>query len=231
MKDMSKALVAAFLVGGLALIVAAFFLFLKECQPENLFYLNLTASCAVYMIAFFTMFDVVGSVDKVGSTASGFGLRWISDGLYALMAVALIVLSIVFELPFKVCLIVHMALLLCYLFMVFISSKTGSLTSSYENKEKERKSGLEQIKASLAAVELKCRMSSDGACLPMLDKIREELRFISPGNEAAARMIEDQILDVLLLVDTMLGSAGNEEKVKQGLEKCLALIDMRKKQY
>lgn len=231
MKNLSKAAVAAFLVGGLALIIATFFLFLKECQPENLFYLNLVAACMVYLISFFTMFDVVGTVDEVGRRASGLGLRWMSDGLYLLFAIALIVVSIIYELPFKVCLIIHIALLLGYLFMVFVSSKIGTMTSSFEEKEKERKSGMDQIKASLTGLKLKCRMSSDQACLSMLDKIREELRFVSPSNDAAARMIEDQILGVLSLVDTMLASSGNEDKIKAELDKCLSLIDMRKKEY
>ena len=62
MKGLSKVLGAAFLVGGLALIVAVFFLFLKECQPENLFYLNMAVCCLMYIISFVTMYDIVGSV-------------------------------------------------------------------------------------------------------------------------------------------------------------------------
>lgn len=231
MKNLSKAVVAAFLVGGLALIIAAFFLFLKDIQPENLFWLNLVASCAVYIIAFCTMFDVTGSVDKVGRTASGFGLRWMSDGIYFLCSITLIVLSIVNSWPFNVCLIIHVALLLGYLFMVFVSTKLGSMTSSYEDREKERKSSLEKIKTALTGLELKCRMTSNEAYLPVIDKISEELRFISPGNSGAAQMIENQIIDVLALVDVQLASPDNEAKIKDNFDKCLSLIDMRKKQY
>lgn len=231
MKGLSKVLGAAFLVGGLALIAAVFFLFLKECQPENLFYLNLAACCLMYVVSFVTMYDIVGSVDDVAKAAAGFGLRWIADGTYIFSVILLVVLSIVCQLNFNLCLIIHIALLLVYLWSVFVASRMGNLVSGFEKKEEQRKSGLELIKSRLDEVELSCRLSSGGSYMPKIENIREELRYISPSDGAAAQTIEAKIVEALALVSVKLSSNGVAEEIEAGLDQVLVLIDMRKKQY
>ena len=231
MKGLSKALGAAFLVGGLALIVAVFFLFLKECQPENLFYLNMAVCCLMYIISFVTMYDIVGSVDDVAKAAPGFGLRWLADGTYIFSVILLVVLSIVYQLNFNLCLLIHFAILLLYLWAAFVASRMGNLVTKFEEKEVQRKNSLEQIKARLDEVELAYRLPNAPSYIPKIEKIREELRYISPSDAAMAQTIEAKIVEALALVSVKLSSNGVAEEIEAGLDQVLVLIDMRKKQY
>lgn len=231
MKGLSKALGAAFLVGGLALIVAVFFLFLKNCQPENLFYLNLAVCCVMYITSFVTMYDLVGSVEDVAKAAPGFGIRWVADGIYALSVIALVALSIVYQLNFNLCLIIHIAVLLLYLWAAFVASRMSNLVNKFEQKEEQRRSGLELIKSRLDEVEVSCRLSNVSSYIPKIEKIREELRYISPSDAAMAQTLEAKIVEALALVDVKLSSAGDADGIEAGLDQVLSLLDMRKKQY
>lgn len=231
MKGLSKALGAAFLVGGLALIVAVFFLFLKNCQPENLFYLNLAVCCVMYITSFVTMYDLVGSVEDVAKAAPGFGIRWVADGTYALSVIALVALSIVYQLNFNLCLIIHIAVLLLYLWAAFVASRMSNLVNKFEQKEEQRRSGLELIKSRLDEVEVSCRLSNVSSYIPKIEKIREELRYISPSDAAMAQTLEAKIVEALALVDVKLSSAGDADGIEAGLDQVLSLLDMRKKQY
>ena len=231
MKGLSKALGDAFLVGGLALIVAVFFLFLKNCQPENLFYLNLAVCCIMYITSFVTMYDLVGSVDDVAKAAPGFGMRWIADGTYAVSVIALVALSIVYQLNFNLCIVIHIAILLLYLWAAFVASRMSNLVTKFEEKETQRKSGLEQVRARLDEVELACRLANVSSYIPKIDKIRDELRYISPSDSAMAQTLESKIVESLALVNVKLSSAGKAEDIEAGLDQVLLLMDMRKKQY
>ena len=75
MKNTSKIISYLFLIAGLGIIIAAYFLFLKDYQEEKLFYLNMVATCLVYAIIFLRAFDIFGPVDKVAKNSSGYGLK------------------------------------------------------------------------------------------------------------------------------------------------------------
>ena len=122
MKDSSKIISILFLLGGLGIIIVAYFLFLKDVQEEKLFYLNMVVTCLVYSIVFLRATDIFGPVDKVAQSSSGYGLKWYGVWFYTPLALGLIVCSIVYGLSFSFCLIGHLVLLFILLLFFFLGS-------------------------------------------------------------------------------------------------------------
>ncbi len=219
-------------LAGLGLVIAAFVLFLDECQEKNMFYMNMIVSCLIFSVAYFNVFDVYGLVSKVKDSTSSFGLAWIGSGIYLLSATALVVCSILLHLGFNLCLIVHLALIFVFCIFLFMGSIVKSNVNKAERDVKARKAGLDNINAKMTMLEIACSGGEGRQYLEAVESLKEELRFVTPSESAAALAVEDKIADKITLVTSQIErSTQPADVILAGLKDCKSLIELRKKQY
>ena len=219
-------------MGGLGIIIASFFLFLKECQPENMFYLNMVASCLVYSVVMVRSLDLFGTVEKVAASGSGYGLKWVGMWIYAPLAVALIVTSMIFGFGFNISLIGHLVLLFVLLSFFFAGNLVSNNVNEVVQKIEARKSLLKEIEAQIDVLEMSCKLKGESQYQQKIDLLRENVRFITASDSPAAAMMEEKLLQTIMLISSQVENATQtSEVIVSEFNECNAIIEMRKKQY
>lgn len=231
MKNINKSLFLLFLLGGIAIIVAVFLLFLKEALEPDMLYLNMISCCVAYAITFVSAADIIGSVKRVSKAAPGYGLRWTAEWIYLPVVIITIVLSIILGLGFKLCLILHIIYLFLFLMITALSVALSHNVNDFEAKEEARRSGLKDIQARIAMLEAQCALNA-GQFAPKVAQIKEEMRYVTASDSPAAAALEEKLVRQLALAEVkMEGPVTDAEAVGKELETCLKLIELRKKQY
>lgn len=231
MKNINKALCLFFLLGGVALIVAVFLLFLKEILEPDMLYLDIVSCCVAYVITFVSAADIIGSVSRVSKAAPGYGLRWTAEWIYLPAVIVTVILSIVLQLGFNLCLILQICYLFVFLMMTVLSVALSHNVNGFEAKEEARRSGLKDIQAGIAMLEAQCAMNAV-AQAPEVARIKEEMRYVTASDSPAAAALEEKIIRQLSLLEVKLSDPAADRKVvDQEFEACLKLIELRKKQY
>ena len=232
MKNTSKIISYLFLIAGLGIIIAAFFLFLKDYQEEKLFYLNIVATCLFYAIIFLGAFDIFGSVDKVAKNSSGYGLKWYGVWLYTPLALGLIVVSIVFGLSFNFSLIGHLVLLFILLLFFFLGSVVKNNANEVIGNIEVRKSGLKEISAQIALLEMQSKLGKGPSYQEAIDKLRENVRFITASDDPVAVAYENKLIEKIRLIASQLEhNSQSAEVINAEFDECMSIIELRKKQY
>lgn len=232
MKNTSKIISYLFLIAGLGIIIAAYFLFLKDYQEEKLFYLNMVATCLVYAIIFLRAFDIFGPVDKVAKNSSGYGLKWYGVWFYTPLALGLIVVSIVYGLSFNFCLIGHLVLLFILLMFFFLGSVVKNNTNEVIGSIEARKSGLKEILAQIALLEMQSKLGKGPSYQEAIDKLRENVRFITASDDPVAVAYENKLIEKIQLIASQLEhNSQPAEVINAEFDECMSIIELRKKQY
>lgn len=221
-----------FLLAGLGIIIAIYFLFLRECQEKNLFILNITATCVVFAVVYLRSFDIFGTVGKVAHSGAGYGLKWHGVSIYAPLALILIILSIIFGWGFSFCLIGHLIFLFILLMFFFLGSVAKDNVNNVTDKIEARKSGLKEIAIQLDMLEMQCRLGAGGDYLDLVNALRENVRYITASDKRAAIDLENKLIAKIRLITGQIEHTSQSGEVVKGeLEECLAIMELRKKQY
>ena len=232
MKNSSKIIGILFLAGGLGIIIAVYFLFLKDLQEEKLFYLNMVATCLVYAVVFLRATDIFGSVDKVAQASSGYGLLWTGVWIYAPLAIGLIVCSIVYGLDFKICLIGHLVLLFILLLFFFLGSVVKNNVNQVIGNIEARKVGLKEIATQIDMLEMHSKLSKGASYQEPIDKLKEGVRFITASDKPAAVALEGKLLEKIRLISSQIEhNSQPADVINAEFEECMSIIELRKNQY
>lgn len=231
MKTFNKAASLFFLLGGIAIIVAVFLLFLKDIQSADMLYLNMISCCVAYVVTFVSAFDILGPVARVSKASPGYGLRWVAEWIYLPAVVVTVVLSMVMGLGFNLCLILQIVYLFVFLMMSMMSVVLAGNVNSFEDKEKVRKSGLEEIRTEITMLEVRCAMNAGGLS-SRVEVLKEAVRYITASDAPAAAALEERLARQISLVAVKLESpVVDQEAVEKELDVCMSLVELRKKQY
>lgn len=218
-----------FLLGGIGIIVAIFFLLLQKYQEPNLFYLNLIATCLVFAVNFICVFDIFGTVEDVAKVSSGYGLKWYGIWLYTPLAITLIICSICYEIGFNICLIVHLILLFILFGFFFLATVVHNNTNDVASKINARKAGL---RVQVDLLEIQCKLKSNMDYMDGINDIKEQIRYITASDNPLAIELETQIASkIRSLTSQIEHSSQTSDKIKAGFAECMSLIELRKKQY
>lgn len=205
-----------------ALVVTAFFLMLKDQPSEKVFWLNLAVSVIVIAIVFYRSTDIFGNLEDRKSKQGGLGLRWMSVGIYAPLAILAVVVSYFYgQENFNMWLLIQMGLLLLFVLYNLLGNIANNATVRADAVNKERRSLIDSINSSL--LRLNMDLPSDPAIAEALSRVKEEVRFITPSDAPDAREMEGRILESLSNV-----SADPAHAVEL-LEKTSKLIEIRKR--
>lgn len=232
MKDLSIIISILFLLGGLGIIIAAYFLFLVDVQEENLFYLNMVVTCLIFAIVFLRGTDIFGPVDRVAKSSSGYGLKWYGVWVYIPLALGLIIFSIIFGLGFNLCLIGHLSLLFVLLLFFFFGSLVKNNANEVIGDIGGRKTGLKEITDQIDLLEMQSKLSKGISCQEAIDKLRENVRFITASDRPAAVAFENKIIEKIRLISSQIEhNSQPAEVISAEFEECLSIIELRKNQY
>lgn len=221
-----------FLIGGLGIIIAAYYLLLKDYQKDNIFYLNILVTCLIYVFFFVRAFDILGHVDRVSEQSSGYGLKWFGLWFYTPLALALIVCSIIFEFSFNFCLIGHLVLLFILLLFFFLGSVVKNNVNNVIGNIEARKSGLKEIATQIDLLEMKNKFAKGESYQQAIDKLRENVRFITASDKPVAIAFENKLIERIQLIASQIeNNSQPAEIINAEFEECLSIIELRKKQY
>lgn len=230
---MNTILIYILLALGEGIICAGFFLGLKGVEPENLFYLNLAAVSLSYILIFINAFNLTKQVSKSEHSPAGLGALIKGLSFYVVAVVFAVICSYAFKWSLPLALVIHAILLfVLLLYVIFARVSVSNVTSAMEEIE-ERKSSLNIVKAQLDSLELEVKVGiNSDKYSPMIDTIREDIRYITPSSSEAAQNLEERIA-VEFRTMSMVARGTDEDSHRRWLaaaNSVNALIKLRKQQ-
>lgn len=220
---------------GEAIIIAAFIMFRGE-TTDNILVLNILVTTIIYCLFFIDILipwiEIQSkSQNKIGSL----GIRWFFTWIYAVFAIAVIVVSnTVYHLNFETQLIIHGTLLLLLLVgFVAVSQTTDKIDEIY-TEEHVNQIGIGEMK--MAIYRLKERMiETTGLPANFINRINgfeEKTRFLSPCDQKEALILEQQITEIINALSFAITEYElNEEAIEKNLKKCESIYQKRKQIY
>lgn len=219
------------LLGGLAIIAAAFYLF--EGATENLndqhkfLWISIVIS---YLVLFLPLyFPPKFSGDTAGAFI-GYGLL----SLNALFFIGGVIVSVVISFcvetyGIKIAVILFLVSCLSFLASIYLSALTGSHIDSVQAKEKNLLSSVKEIKEQVKMLSVKMNTLGDdfNECKKQYEKLSDKILYISPvdNNENAARL-EKQIKD--MLTEIAFSSFTSPDALSKQIAGLEQIVDMRK---
>lgn len=218
--------------GGLAFLIACFFIWRGESTPNDIFSLNLIVAMIAYGLFFGNLFlgNTLSKNDnhKVGSM----GLKWMALTSYPIAAV--LVMILLASATFVLQLMVQIALLLI-LAAVFIS--VFAIDNQVQGVAKEQMAAINGVQI------MKNAMSSlhdtiiehpevPGTYQQKLDEISQSLKFISPSDNPQAVDIESRFADTAMEIQVGIPAFHmNRERLEIALARLERLAIQRKNTY
>lgn len=232
---MQKTLSWIALVGGEIVIFVAFRLWGGGLLPEIR---TLNTAVSMIVLALFFVDILIPWVDwndRSGKRLGALGLRWVATGLYAVAAVAVMLLcNVAFPTLFSTQLLIHCILLLGLVLgfsaVVGASAKVGAVHA----REEQLRSGLDDLKQRVRQLQ---RVAAGIPDLPAADRSRidalaGELRFMAPCRTAEAAALEKEFGEALQNLEFALPAhAMNRGAVESALARAERLCAERKTLY
>lgn len=192
----------------------------------------MAATCVVFAVVTLRSTDILGPVDKVAQSGSGYGLKWFGVWFYTPLALALIVLSTIYGWSFNICLIGHIALLLLLLSFFFLGSLVKNNVNEVIGNIEARKAGLKEISTQIDLLEMQSKLSKGASYQEAIDKLRENVRFITASDKPAAIAFENKLIEKIRIIASQIEhNSQPADVIEAEFDECLSIIELRKNQY
>jgi hypothetical protein len=223
------------LLGGEAIIIAGFILF-KGSLMNNIFVLNIVVSSLIYGLFFIdVLVPWIDLRDKSQKKVGVLGLRWFFTWFYALLAIAaMFVCNLAYESSFALQIIIHCALVFLLLLGFVSALHSSDKVQRVYQQETFNRNGIIEMKKSVANLKDKMYDLSD---LPesftgRINSLEENLRFISPTENAEAYNLEQQFITAINDIAFAVSNFSmNEERIESNLKKAEHIYQNRKSIY
>ena len=229
---MQKILSWVALLGGEILLYVAFRIWGSEL-PVDVRTLDTVVSMVILALFFIDiLFPWAG---RNGKRLGTLGLRWVATWLYALAAIATMLLCcLVFDASFSTQLLIHCI----FLFGLILGSVAvvGSSAKESEHLHQERvlRNGILDMRQRVKQLQ---RVACGVAGLPeayrsRIEALAEEIRFVSPCRNPEAAMLEDRFEETLRTIESLLPAyTQNRDKIETALTRAEQLCAERKAIY
>lgn len=233
--DTKKILSWIALLGGEAIIIAAFILF-RGGLANNILILNIVVSSLIYELFFIDiLIPWIDLSDKSQKKIGSLGVRWFFTWLYAIAAVSVMLVgNLSFEWSFSVQIISH-CILLFFLVLGFVASITSSdKVKEVYSQETFNRNGILDMKKAVKNLKDKANILSD---LPIIfinriNLLDDDLRFISPSNSNEAYELERTFIDTIDEITSEISNyTMNEEAIETNLKIVERVFQNRKNIY
>jgi hypothetical protein len=224
------------LIGEFLLIFS--FLHFGSNTPNNVLFLNICVSSIIYfLLSSSILFPILDLKEKAQSGVASIGINWFISIAYTICAIILMLFfSITKNQEYKIetQILIHFILLFFLLVGGFISNKASEKVAEVYHEQKLQRNNLIEIqnltKKISSRIELMSEISPEFKF--KVNKIIEDLRFISPSNSIDANDIENKLKAIIVRIDDMLYNyENNKENIKSTLVQCEQLIKERKQVY
>ncbi|HOX79327.1 MAG TPA: hypothetical protein PLW31_14965 [Bacteroidales bacterium] len=220
------------LLAGEALIIFCFLHFGRNADPQ-IRALNIIISSFILCLNFIDiLFPWVNWKDKSQKSIGSLGLRWVVMSLYVLFAVGImIVFNIFIPIGFGNQLLLHAGLIFFFLVGLFLTfTSSANVKSVFEHEEKAR-SGIAEMKKITNDVRLKLDQMNNlpGGLFKQITDIQDDLRFISPSDNAIAKSLENEfIMKMKSVYDSLYNLPLDEERINRLIHDCNRIYRDRK---
>lgn len=195
--------VLVFLIGE-ALLVKWFLYFGTTLETEILF-LNITVSTVVYGVVAMNLglLPWIDVRDETQKDVGSIGIRWIVNIIYIVLSVSVLCLfGILNSISFTTQLLIHLSLFFFLLVGWLISFSSSTKTSAIYVNEKYSRMKINEMRKALA--ELKFKLEKNGdiplGIINRIEKMHDDLRFLSPSNNNTAMVLEDKFIQEVKMV-------------------------------
>lgn len=233
--DTKKIVSFIVLLGGEAINIAAFILFRGSLAPDVLV-LNIVVSSVIYGLFFLDILvPWINLNDKQGKKVGSLGVRWLFTWLYAIAAIAVMLVGdLACEWSFALQIIIHCVLLFFLILGLVASLHSGDKVQEVYQQETFNRNGINEMKTAIR--DLKDKMN-DLPNLPeyfirKINTLEDSLRFISPTENAEAHGLEQQFIRVINDIAFAISNYSmNEEAIGSNLKKAERIYQIRKSIY
>lgn len=233
--DTKKIVSFIVLLGGEAIIIAAFILF-RDGLITDILVLNIVVSSVIYGLFFLDILvPWINLNDKQGKKVGSLGVRWLFTWLYAIAAIAVMLVgNLACEWSFALQIIIHCVLLFFLILGLVASLHSGDKVQEVYQQETFNRNGINEMKTAIR--DLKDKMN-DLPNLPeyfirKINTLEDSLRFISPTENAEAHGLEQQFIRVINDIAFAISNYSmNEEAIGSNLKKAERIYQIRKSIY
>lgn len=222
------------LLGEILLVIS--FLYFGKNLDKNVLFLDIVISSIIYFLVFNSFLTpLLDLKDKSQSKVGSLGVSWFFSSGYAIIAILLMFyFSKHKESEFETQILAQSILFFFLLIGVFISNRTSEKVSEVyfeQKKERDKVNDIQNATKRLASrIELMTNVSPE--IKYKVNKMVEELRFVSPTNNSDAYEIEMRYFSLLDKLDLMLlNIESNKENIDLTIKQCDQLIKERKQVY
>jgi hypothetical protein len=220
------------LLSGLFVVIAGFFLLVPALDRTNVFWLNLVVSGLVYLVLAFVLLGFLGLTGAIDRQLAGLGIRISFGGVYAVAALASMILGSFLEYSFKTQLFLQLCAGFLLVAGVVFSGLSLDTGDTIEAERQWKQKGKQTILERLHQLDTLVTQQPDaaGGIKARVDMLKEAIRYISPSNNHSARLLDGEIIDAIHQA-YMLTSQGEPDQraAVSMLDKADELIKVRKK--
>lgn len=233
MTPRSAPLLTALYLAGVAILLVAFFLLVPEGLRDATGYLDLAVVLGVFTLNF--PIHSLGWAFRSGGAfrIPSLSIRWFGTGLYSLFALAGVVVGVLAGLSFRIQLVYQLVCLFGILAAMVMANLATTHTAGVDAEEGDNGAGLRELREAAASVEGALILLGE-AWQPQraaLQRLREDLRFLSPSPRRPEQELEGRMTAELRGVRVLLEAAdlaAGRADLEARLARCAALMSVRK---
>ena len=223
------------LIIGEALIIIGFLYFGKGVNPKILS-LNIVISSIIYLLFYIDMFfPFVDFSDKSQKTVGSLGLRWFVTIFYLLVAIAvMLVFYYVKPISLNAQIIIHSILFFLLLLGLYFAISASAKVQEVYEKEEEVRDYLTEMKNVTKEVQRSLDQLNNipSNIISKIEKLQEDIRYISPSNNQEAHSLEaDYIKSIKLVQDCFYDASIDYKKLFERIMDCERIYLERKEIY
>lgn len=220
-----------FLVLGIGLIIALGVMLKDYFSDTSVLVLDIFVSCVAYAALFYSFSAVMAPSEDVSRGVAGLGVRMWVAGLYAVLAIGMVLIGYFVPIDFKWQLLVQIALL-----VLLASGLFGGMMANQRLNQVEANSQLNHAaKLDLAyrgqQLKLAAIGMNDADMQRDVNKLAERLSYITPSHSPMAITLDDQLAKVVDSMTSMLSSGTTGEAFEQQMKRADMLLKQRMQTY
>ena len=221
------------LILGYGLIIACFIIFGGAFIETKVLVLDIIVSCMIFtQFAVFMFFPLINTKDSSHKEVGMMGLHFMASFWCITASIALMVLGIVYEIPFVYQLLGQLLILFFAVIGRITAISAGNKVKSVHKKEEITLSGRAQMRREMDNFmdDLATVKDVDASVTERLQAMQEAMRFITPSANPEACAFDQQFVDTLnnlkiLMRDTTL----NRDKIADEVTRLERTLTRRKK--
>ena len=214
---------------GIVIIIAAFILSNDYAQNDtvtfkvtslgNILILNMVVSLIIYALFFIDILvPLINSRDSAQRKVGALGLRWFVTWLYAFLAIATMIgCNTIFGIAFATQLIIHCSLFFFLLLGLYGAFSASNKVQEVYEKSKNEQNGLIEMRKAMGRLKEKHDLPND--LTVRINKLDNELRYLSPSNNPEAYNLERSFIETLNEI-ALSDFSENEAGIANLLSKC-----------